>query len=91
MKPSSDTLLLWIALSCNSGCANKQQQPQPQPQTMPDKEIAASDKNDKDSIRYYIPECFLVDVQDLWDEREDTSVVMWMEHSTYGTDDMQFL
>lgn len=53
---------------------------------MPDKEIAASDKNDKDTIRYYIPECFLVDVQDLWDEREDTSVVMWMERSTYGTD-----
>lgn len=86
MKPSSATLLLWIALSCNSGCANKQQQPQPQPQTMLDKEIAASDKNDKDSIRYYILECFLVDVQDLWDEREDTSVVMWMEHSIYGTD-----
>ena len=37
---------------------------------MPDKEIAASDKNNKDTIRYYIPECFLVDVQDLWDERE---------------------
>lgn len=53
---------------------------------MPDKEIAASDKNDKDTIRYYIPECFLVDVQDLWDEREDTSVIMWTEYPVYSMD-----
>lgn len=40
----------------------------------------------KDTTRYYIPECFLVDVQDLFEEREDTSIVMWAEHPVYGTD-----
>ena len=82
MKPATG-LFLGIALLGSLSCTNKQQ---PQPKTIPDKEIAASGKNDKDTIRYYIPECFLVDVQDLWDEPKDTSVVMWMEHTTYGTD-----
>ena len=36
-------------------------------------------QNKDDTTRYYIPECFLVDVQDLFEERGDTSIVMWTE------------
>lgn len=77
-------LFFCIALSCNQSCTSKRTQLPPE--TMSDKEAIASDTIGKDSIRYIIPECFLLNVQDLLEEREDTSVVMWTELPVYGTD-----
>ena len=72
--------LTCLACTC---CTNKRQQFLPQ--ATPDKTIVLSNSKN-DTTRYYIPECFLVDVQDFFEEREDTSVVMWAEHPVYGTD-----
>lgn len=74
-------LSFFVSLVCAS-CTNKRHTYLPQ--AKPDTIIARS--TNKDTTRYYIPECFLVDVQDLFEEREDTSIVMWAEHPVYGTD-----
>ena len=72
--------LTCLACTC---CTNKRQQFQPQATS--DKTIVLSNSK-KDTTQYYIPECFLVDVQDFFEEREDTSIVMWVEHPVYETD-----
>lgn len=47
---SSAPLLLWIALSCNLGCANKQQQPQLRLQTPASGQVADTSDADKNEL-----------------------------------------
>lgn len=80
-----------MAFALCLGCTNRRQQVQSEATTGKEDTVKCVapveyNPNEKDTTRYYIPECFLVDVQDFFEEREDTSVVMWAEHPAYRTD-----